>query len=101
MSMPQGTGKRIQGESEGITVNPDTAERGKDAVCTNLDTEVAQKPGMTGNSDIVNCSADEIDIKTIRRKVQEMKINRDPGWKSEYVQLKTIRDQQEMNSQKE
>ena len=42
------------------------------------ESEVAQKPGMTGNSDIMKGSTEEIDIETLRRKVQEMKRKKGP-----------------------
>ena len=71
-------------EGNGITVNPDSDDRGKDAVTMNLniastafsditgESEVAQKPNMTGNSDMVKGSTEEIDIQILQRKVQEM-----------------------------
>ena len=69
----------------GINVNPDNDDRGKDAVTMNLDaahtavagitgeSQVAQKPDMTGNSDIVKDSKEALDVETLRRKVQDMK----------------------------
>ena len=47
---------------------------------------VTTKPGMTRNSDIAGSVAkdttEEIDIETLRRKVQEMKRKGDQGWES-------------------
>ena len=62
----------------------------------NLDIANIAVPDITGKSEITaKDTAEEADIETLRKKVQEMKRKGDPGWKSEYTRWKALREQRE------